>query len=97
MKNVAVMGLGYISKRVAQGVALSYNANLYALASSSLEKAKAMAEEMQVEKYYGSYEEMLEDANVDVVYICTPNSEHIKHIKMCMDHGKHVICENNNK
>ena len=93
MKNVAVMGLGYISKRVAEGVALSQNANLYAFASRDINKAKEMAEKMQVSYYYGSYEEMLANPDIDVVYICTPNREHVKHIKMCMDKGKHVICE----
>lgn len=92
MKNVAVMGLGYISKRVAQGVQLSKNAHLYALASRDINKAKIMAEAMGVEHAY-TYEEMLQDDNIDLVYICTPNREHLHHIKMCMDHGFHVICE----
>ena len=92
MKNVCVMGLGYISKRVAQGVQFAKNANLYALASRNKEKAKEMAEEMKVEHFY-TYDEMLMDQNIDVVYICTPNREHLKHIKMCMDAGFHVICE----
>lgn len=92
MKNVCVMGLGYISKRVAQGVVYASNARLYAFASRNKEKAKIMAEEFQIEHYY-TYEEMLLDQNIDVVYICTPNREHSKHIKMCMNAGFHVICE----
>ena len=93
MKNVAVMGLGYISKRVAEGVALSQNANLYAFASRDINKAKEMAEKMQVSYYYGSYEEMLANPDIDVVYICTPNALHYDQIMLCLSYGKHVVCE----
>ena len=41
----------------------------------------------------GSYEEMLRDPAVEVVYIATPHSLHYRHIKLCADHGKHILCE----
>lgn len=93
MKNIAILGLGNIANRVAKGVLCSKKANLYAAASRSIENAKRFAEKYGVLNYYGSYEEMLKDSNVDLVYLCTPNTLHYEQIKLCLSHGKHVICE----
>lgn len=41
-----------------------------------------------VQGHYGSYEEMLKDPNVDLVYICTPNAFHYEQIKLCFSFGK---------
>ena len=46
-----------------------------------------------VKKAYGSYEEMLNDDGVELVYIATPHSHHYEHIKLCLKHNKHVLCE----
>lgn len=64
-----------------------------ACASRSLEKAKAFAEKYEIEKAYGSYEEMLQDPEVEIVYIATPNNMHYDNIKACLLAGKHVLCE----
>ena len=42
---------------------------------------------------FGSYEEMLADEKVELIYIATPHSHHYRHMKMCLDAGKHVLCE----
>lgn len=65
----------------------------YAVASRDLAKAMAFAETYGFEKAYGSYEELAEDPNVDFVYIATPHSHHFEHAKLCIEHGKHVLCE----
>lgn len=93
MKNVAILGLGNIAKRVAKGILCSPKARLYAVASRNLDKAMQFAKEYGSTTYYGNYLEMLQDSNVDLVYICTPNSLHYEQIKMCLKHGKHVVCE----
>ena len=93
MKNVAILGLGNIANRVAKGVLCSEKACLYAVASRKLENAKRFADKYGALNYYGSYEEMLKDSKVDLVYICTPNTLHFEQIKLCLSHGKHVICE----
>ena len=93
MKNVAILGLGNIANRVAKGVLCSKKACLYAVVSRSIEKAKSFADKYGALNYYGSYEEMLNDSKVDLVYICTPNTFHYEQIKLCLSHGKHVICE----
>ncbi len=65
----------------------------YAAAARDLERAQQFAEKHGFEKAYGSYEEMLSDEQVDLVYIATPHSHHYDHIRMCLKHGKHVLCE----
>ena len=57
---------------------------LYAIASRTEEKAKAFAEEYGTEKAYGSYEAMLQDKNVDLVYVATPHSEHYDNMMLCI-------------
>ena len=93
MKNVGIIGLGNIANRVAKGVLCSEKACLYAVASRSIDNAKSFADKYGALSYYGSYEEMLNDPKVDLVYICTPNTLHYEQIKLCLSHGKHVICE----
>lgn len=93
MKNVGILGLGNIANRVAKGVLCSEKASLYAVASRKIENAKSFADKYGAKTYYGSYNEMLKDSEVDLVYICTPNAFHYEQIKLCLSYGKHVICE----
>ena len=93
MIRIGVYGLGKISYRVIQGILYANNADLYAVCSSNLEKTNAFKEEYRARKAYDSYEEMLQDANLDMVYICTPNYLHAKHIQMALNNHKHVVCE----
>lgn len=93
MKNVGILGLGNIANRVAKGVLCSEKACLYAVASRKIDNAKSFADKYGAKTYYGSYDEMLKDPKVDLVYICTPNVFHYEQIKLCLSYGKHVICE----
>lgn len=93
MKNIAILGLGNIANRAAKGVLCSEKACLYAVASRNMENAKKFAEKYKASVHYGSYEEVLKDPKVDLVYICTPNTFHYAQIKLCLSYGKHVICE----
>lgn len=93
MKNFGIIGLGNIAHRVAKGILCSKKANLYAVASRNIEKAEKFKEQYSAEKACGSYEELLSDEMVDLVYICTPNALHFDQIMMCLSYGKHVVCE----
>lgn len=93
MVRFAIMGLGYIASRVAQGIQYAKNAQLYAVASRDIKKANSFKEQFHAQVAYGSYLEMLEDDKVDIVYICTPNHLHYSQIKLCFSYHKHVICE----
>ena len=70
--NWGILGPGKIAKKFALGLSYVPNANLYAAASRSLEKAKDFSAEMGVDKAYGNYTEMLNDPKVDAIYIAKP-------------------------
>ena len=93
MINFGIVGLGNIAHRVAKGIVCSNQANLYAVASRNKEKAEIFKETYAAKVAYGSYDNLLCDPQIDVVYICTPNQFHYEQIKMCLEFGKHVMCE----
>lgn len=88
-----IMGAGRIAGWFSTALTAVPEAVRYAVASRTLEKGQRFAEDYGYEKFYGSYEELLQDQNVDVVYIATPVKEHYENIKMCLEAGKHVLCE----
>jgi len=91
--NWAILGCGHIARKFAHDLRLLSNANLYAAASRDLSRAQDFTNEFGVERAYGSYEEMVADPNVDVVYIATPHSHHYKHTLLCLKQKKAVLCE----
>lgn len=64
-----------------------------AIASRKLEKARAAARQLDIEKTYGSYEELLTDPDIDAVYIPLPNHLHVPWAIKALNAGKHVLCE----
>ena len=91
--NWAILGCGKIARKFATDLKLLPNARLYAAASRSLENAQAFAAELDFEKAFGSYEEMVNDPEVDAVYIASPHSHHCEHALLCLNHQKAVLCE----
>ncbi len=66
---------------------------VYGVSSRTQTKTEAFAEKYGVENVYGSYEEMLKDENIDVIYIATPHSQHYENMKKAIGAGKHILCE----
>jgi predicted dehydrogenase len=91
--NWAILGCGKIARKFSNDLKTLPNARLYAASSRSIENAQSFASELGFEKAYGSYEEMVQDPNVDVVYIATPHSHHFEHSMLCLNHKKAVLCE----
>lgn len=91
--NIAFIGAGRIANTLASTMARMEDVNLYAVATRDLSRAQAFAAQYGFDKAYGSYEEMLSDPQVELVYIATPHSHHAQHMKLCIEHGKNVLCE----
>jgi predicted dehydrogenase len=91
--NWGIIGPGRIARKFAEDLVLSDNAQLYAVASRDPERAAAFGREYHARKYYGSYEELASDPEVDVTYIATPHPFHFEHTIMCLERGKAVLCE----
>lgn len=98
--NVGIMGVGTIAVTMARTINAMANTingmqgvNLYGIASRTGSKAKKFAEEYGALHAYDSYESMVQDENIQLVYIATPHSEHYAGMKLCLAHGKAVLCE----
>ena len=97
MTNVAILGAGNIARQMAKTLRLMKargdKVELYAVGSRDKARAEAFAQAEGFAKAYGSYEELLGDDGVDLVYIATPHSHHGEQIEQCVTHGKAVLCE----
>ena len=97
MKNIAVLGCGVIASIMARTLREMKKRGapirLYAAAARTLDRAQAFCEKEGFEKAYGSYEELVLDDDVDLIYIATPHSHHAQQAKLCLAHGKAILCE----
>ncbi len=91
--NVGIVGAGWIAEKMALSLAPFSDINVYAIASRSMEKAETFARKWNVSKAYDSYEALMGDPEVDLVYIATPHSHHYEHALMAISHGKPVLVE----
>lgn len=87
-----ILGCGVIANEMAQAFE-KMGRKVYGVSSRTQTKTEAFAEKYGVENVYGSYEEMLEDENIDVIYIATPHSQHYENMKKAIGAGKHILCE----
>lgn len=89
-----IMGCAGIARDcIMPAIMESSNGSIEAIASRGLEKSRALAAQFGVEKSYGSYDELLEDKDVDAVYIPLPNHLHKEWTVKAAEAGKHVLCE----
>lgn len=91
--NWGIIGLGNIAHKFSEDLILVEDANLFGVASRNSKKAKSFSEKFQVDKHYGSYQELADDPQIDVVYIATPHPFHFENTMMCLEAGKAVLCE----
>lgn len=98
--NVAILGAGRIAQKMATTLTLmaqdpTYRAYArpYAVASRDQARADEFAAQYGIPVAYGSYAQMLDDPEVDLVYIATPHSLHAEQAIACMEAGKHVLVE----
>lgn len=93
MARWGIVSTGSISQQFAQGLLHTKGAIIAAAASRDIDTARYFADQYGAKKYYGSYEEMAKDDDIDVIYIGTPNNMHHDNTMMFLEAGRAVVCE----
>ncbi len=88
-----ILSTASIVERFVRAVQSTTHSEVAAIASRSLQKAQAHAQKLQINQAYGTYQELFEDPNIDIIYIATPNENHYQDIKNALNQQKHVLCE----
>lgn len=93
MVKFGILAAGNIAHSMAEAVSGIEKIEKYAVASRELSKAEAFKEKWNFKKAYASYEELVSDPEVELIYVASPHSHHYEHAKLCLEHGKHVLVE----
>jgi xylose dehydrogenase (NAD/NADP) len=88
-----VLSTAHINAKFLAGVAQSDECDVLAVASRDADRAATYARENGIDRSYGSYEQLLDDPDVEVAYISLPNSLHVEWTERALRKGKHVLCE----
>ncbi|HUE01222.1 MAG TPA: Gfo/Idh/MocA family oxidoreductase [Bryobacteraceae bacterium] len=89
----AVFGTGFVGRVHLEAIRRLGFVQVYAIGESQKEKARRLGEEFHVDKTASDYHLILDDPEVDVVHVCTPNALHLPMVTDALNAGKHVICE----
>jgi len=90
---LGTIGTGFIVSNILDGVMQTEGITLEAVYSRSYEKGKALADKYSCQKVYTVLTDLLEDPEVNFVYVASPNSLHFEQAKLALEYGKNVICE----
>jgi D-xylose 1-dehydrogenase (NADP+, D-xylono-1,5-lactone-forming) len=90
---LGILSTAHINRLVIPGAHASDKVELIAVASRERSRAEAYARDWKIERAYGSYDALLEDPDVEAVYISLPNTMHVKWSIRAVEAGKHVLCE----
>jgi predicted dehydrogenase len=88
-----ILSTADINRRVLPGATSSPQVELVAVGSRDQGKADAFAKQWEIPRAYGSYEALLEDPEIEAVYIPLPNTLHVEWSIKALEAGKHVLCE----
>ena len=88
-----ILGTGVIANRFARDLALLPDAELIAVGSRSADSAAEFSAAHNIPRAYGSWQELAEDKDVDVVYVATPHAAHHAAATVCLSAGRAVLCE----
>lgn len=91
--NWGIISTGTIATAFAKAINHLDDATLLAVGSRSQESADAFGDTHAIPRRYASYEALVADDDVDIVYIGTPHVYHAANMRLCLEHGKHVLCE----
>ena len=90
---IGILGAGHISEKIAETIAKMDDFEVNAIAARDKERADAFAEKFGIGKSYGSYEELLDDPEIELVYIGTINTTHAELAEKCIEAGKPCLVE----
>jgi dihydrodiol dehydrogenase / D-xylose 1-dehydrogenase (NADP) len=93
MTKWGILGCGHIAAKFADGLRVLRDAQLHAVASRSEAKAREFGKKHKAIQCYSSYDALAADPEIDVVYVATPHVFHKTHTMLCLNNGKHVLCE----
>ena len=88
-----ILGAGRIAEKFCTALCFVEGSEVYAVASRDMAKAKDYASKFNAAVFYNSYEELVKDENVDIIYIATPHAFHYEQTMLCLDNNKPVVCE----
>ncbi|MDA1192670.1 MAG: Gfo/Idh/MocA family oxidoreductase, partial [Candidatus Poribacteria bacterium] len=88
-----ILGTGNIAKQFARGLTALDDAKLVAVGSRTQESADKFADQFDAPRRHASYEALVNDPNVDAIYVATPHPFHCENTLLCIDAGKAVLCE----
>ncbi len=91
--NWGILGPGKIAHQFAKGLSVTDKGVLFAVGSRNMERAADFARQYGASRSYGSYDDLIQDQDVDVIYVATPHHLHYEFTKKCLTAGKAVLCE----
>ena len=91
--NWGILSTGAIADVFTRDLHHVEQANVLAVGSRRDATARSFADRHNIERAYGSYESLASDPDVDVIYIGTPHAFHADNVRLCLEAGKHVLCE----
>lgn len=91
--NWGIIGCGGIANKFAESASAAADVKIIAAASRTNGKAEAFAQTHNIENYYDDYSTMLENNEVEAVYVGTTHNYHFENVKQILEAGKHVLCE----
>ncbi len=90
---LGLLSTAHINRLVIPGAHASEKIELLGVASREQRRAEEYARKWEIERAYGSYDGLLEDPDIDAVYISLPNTMHVEWSIKAVEAGKHVLCE----
>lgn len=90
---IGILGAGRIAEKLAKTFSLLPEVQTVAVGARDLKRAQAFAFRHGIERAYGSYEALAADPAVELIYIATPHAYHYDHMMLCLQAGKHILCE----
>jgi predicted dehydrogenase len=88
-----ILSTGWIAHKFVTALQTVENTEIVAVGSRTIESALKFAEEFTIPKAYGSYEELVSDSEIDIIYVGTPHNLHLENTLLALNHNKNVLCE----